>query len=303
MEYVLRTDRLTKLFGKHPAVNHVSMSVKKGDIYGFIGKNGAGKTTLIRMAVGLAAPSSGTIELFGSSDLKKQRHRIGTVIEYPAIFSHMTARQNLEAQCRLIGVKDAKVIEDTLHLVGLDPAGKKKARNFSLGMKQRLAIALSLIGNPEFLFLDEPINGLDPTGILEIRQLIQKLNREREITVLISSHILGELSKLATRYGIINNGSLVEEFTAEELEEHCQSSLCIRVNQPETACNILTQQFQINQYKIGADGILYVYDHLDAAGAINTALVQNGLVVENLHVTAADLEDYFIHAVGGNQHV
>lgn len=302
MEYVLRTDGLTKLFSGRPAVNNVSLSVKKGDIYGFIGKNGAGKTTLIRMAVGLAAPSSGSIELFGSSDLKKQRHRVGTVIEYPAVFPHMTARQNLEAQCRLLGIKDDAVIDSTLNIVGLNPDDRKKAKNFSLGMKQRLAIALSLIGEPELLFLDEPINGLDPTGIKEIRTLIQTLNRERGITVLISSHILGELSKLATRYGIINNGTLVEEFTAEELEEHCKSSLVIRASDPSAACSILKQQFGISQTAINADGTLSVYEHIERAGAINTALVQSGLTVDSLHVTNADLEEYFINVVGGNPH-
>lgn len=300
MESVLRTDGLTKLFAGKPAVSNVSMSVKRGDIYGFIGKNGAGKTTLIRMAVGLAAPSSGHIELFGSKDLKKQRHKVGTVIEYPAVFPHMTARQNLEAQCRLLGIRDGGIIKSTLDTVGLDPNDHKKAKNFSLGMKQRLAIALSLIGDPEFLFLDEPINGLDPTGIKEIRLLIQKLNREYGITVLISSHILGELSKLATRYGIINNGCLVEEFTSAELEEHCKSSLTIRVNDIPAACSILEQAFQTKNFTVGADGSLLLFDHLEEAGAINTALIRNGLTVESLFATTADLEEYFINAVGGN---
>lgn len=302
MEYVLRTDGLTKLFSGRPAVNNVSLSVKKGDIYGFIGKNGAGKTTLIRMAVGLAAPTSGSIELFGSNNLKKQRRRVGTVIEYPAVFPHMTARQNLEAQCSLLGMKDASVIDSTLHIVGLNPNDRKKAKNFSLGMKQRLAIALSLVGNPELLFLDEPINGLDPTGIKEIRTLIQTLNREHGITVLISSHILGELSKLATRYGIINNGRLVEEFTAEQLEEHCQSSLMIRVSDPAAASSLLKQQFGIQRAAVNADGTLAVYEQIERAGAINTALVSSGLTVDSLHVTAADLEEYFINAIGGNVH-
>lgn len=217
MESILKTTGLTKVYGGHQAVSNVSMNVHKGDIYGFIGRNGAGKTTLIRMAVGLAAPSAGSIELFGSSDLSKGRKRIGTVIESPAVFPHMTARQNLEVQCRMMGIKDKSVVNDTLLTVGLDPQDKKKARNFSLGMKQRLAIAIALIGSPDLLCLDEPINGLDPTGIIEIRELIQKLNEERGITVLISSHILGELSKLATRFGIIENGMLIQEFTAEEL--------------------------------------------------------------------------------------
>ena len=239
MDAVLKTTELTKMFSRKKAVNSVSMTVNRGDIYGFIGKNGAGKTTLIRMAVGLASPTSGTIELFGSKNLTQMRKKIGTVIEYPAVIPHMTARQNLETQCRLQGVKDPKEIDRILEIVGLSDTGKKKAKNFSLGMKQRLAIAIALIGEPEFLFLDEPTNGLDPAGIKEIRELIQRLNHERGITVLISSHILGELSKLATRYGIIDRGMMIDEFTAEELEARCQSSLIIQVDQVEKACSVL----------------------------------------------------------------
>ena len=173
MDTVLKTTELTKVFSGKKAVDHVSMTVNRGDIYGFIGKNGAGKTTLIRMAVGLAAPSGGSIELFGSKDLTQMRKKVGTVIEYPAVIPHMTARQNLVAQCKLQGVKDLSVIDRILSTVGLESTGKKKAKNFSLGMKQRLAIAIALIGEPDFLFLDEPTNGLDPAGIHEIRQLIR----------------------------------------------------------------------------------------------------------------------------------
>lgn len=217
MESVLKTAGLTKVYGGHQAVSNVNMNVQQGDIYGFIGRNGAGKTTLIRMVVGLAAPSTGSLELFGSTNLSEGRKRIGTVIESPAVFPHMTARQNLEVQGRMMGIKDKRVINDTLLTVGLDPQNKKKVKNFSLGMKQRLAIAIALVGSPDFLCLDEPINGLDPTGIIEIRELIRRLNQERGITVLISSHILGELSKLATRFGIIENGVLIHEFTSKEL--------------------------------------------------------------------------------------
>lgn len=299
MEYVLKTNGLTKTFGGKQAVSNVNMTVCKGDIYGFIGKNGAGKTTLIRMAVGLAAPTAGSLELFGSTDLTRQRSRIGTVIEYPAVFPHMTARQNLEAQCKLLGIRDKSVIDQTLQTVGLGDTGKKKAKNFSLGMKQRLAIAIALIGEPEFLFLDEPTNGLDPTGIKEIRELIQKLNREHGITVLISSHILGELSKLATRYGIINNGVLVEEFTEAELEERCKSSLILKVSDVPAACRILEDTFHTKHYQVNPDGSISLFEYIDQAGKINTALAKHDIVVESISVSMANLEDYFIQAVGG----
>lgn len=223
MSVILRTNHVTKRYGSRPVVSDLSMTIHKGDIYGFIGKNGAGKTTLIRMITGLAAPSDGNMLLFGKPDLLEGRKKIGTVIESPAFYPGMTARENLTAQCRLQG-EDSAQVDEILALVGLDDTGKKKARNFSLGMRQRLAIAIALIGTPELLILDEPTNGLDPEGIKEIRELILKLNKEKDITVLISSHILGELSKFATRYGIIHQGRLIEEFTEDELWERCHAS-------------------------------------------------------------------------------
>lgn len=223
MGIVLRTNHLTKYYHHRPAVKDLSMTIHEGDIYGFIGKNGAGKTTLIRMITGLAAPSDGTILLFGSSDLRTARKQIGTVIESPAIYPGMTARENLLVQYKLLGIKDESQADAILTLTGLKDTGSKKAKDFSLGMRQRLAIALALIGNPRFLVLDEPTNGLDPEGIKEIRDLILKLNKDRNITVLISSHILGELSKFATRYGIIHQGRLIDEFTEEQLHTRCKS--------------------------------------------------------------------------------
>lgn len=223
MSTILRTNHLTKSYHNRPVVNDLSMTIHKGDIYGFIGKNGAGKTTLIRMITGLAAPNSGDILLFGSPDLRAGRSSIGTVIESPALYPNMTARENLIVQCKLQGVTDDSQADTILTLVGLADTGRKKSKDFSLGMRQRLAIAIALIGDPKFLILDEPTNGLDPEGIKEIRELILKLNQKRKITVLICSHILGELSKLATRYGIIDHGKLIEEFSEEQLWERCNS--------------------------------------------------------------------------------
>lgn len=218
---ILQTRHLTKRYGHRAVVDQVSMTIHEGDIYGFIGKNGAGKTTFIRMAAGLATPSSGSIRLFDSSNLREGRANVGTVIESPAFYPGMTAIENLIAFAKLQGIHDMKHLQELLDLVGLPNTGKKKCRHFSLGMKQRLAIAIALIGHPKFLILDEPTNGLDPEGMKEVRELILKLNQEQHITVLVSSHILGELSKFATRYGIIHHGKLIEEFTEEDLWRRC----------------------------------------------------------------------------------
>lgn len=223
MSVILQTNQLTKRYHHRAVVDHLSMTIHEGDIYGFIGKNGAGKTTLIRMITGLAAPNDGAVLLFGNTDLREGRKQIGTVIESPALYPGMTAKENLLVQYKLQGIRDESQADAILTLVGLENTGKKKAKDFSLGMRQRLAIAIALIGNPRFLILDEPTNGLDPEGIKEIRNLILKLNHDREITVLISSHILGELSKFATRYGIIHQGKLIDEFTEEQLLQRCSS--------------------------------------------------------------------------------
>ncbi len=194
-KYVLRTENLTKIYGSHRAVNAVDIHVKKGDVYGFIGKNGAGKSTLMKMVAGLVAPSEGRIELFGSSDIEKQRIRIGSLIEEPGLYPGMTATENLEVYRRAYGITDSNVIRDTLDFIGLGNTGKKKVGKFSMGMKQRLGIAIAILKSPDFLILDEPINGLDPTGIHEVREFLIALNREKNITIMISSHILGGIVK------------------------------------------------------------------------------------------------------------
>ena len=250
MENILKTVDITKKFSKKVAVSAVNMNIKKGDIYGFIGRNGAGKTTLIKMLVGLSQPTSGSIELFDSKNLNKARRKIGTVIEAPAFIPHLSARQNMFIQWTLLGSKDKSIIDETLKLVGLDNVGNKKVKKFSLGMKQRLGIAMTLMGEPEFLILDEPTNGLDPEGIIEIRQMLKKLNQEKGLTILISSHILGELSKLATRYGIINDGVLIDEFTEQELTERCQSSLIVKVNDINKACEILKSELNTDRFSV-----------------------------------------------------
>jgi ABC-2 type transport system ATP-binding protein len=294
MEYVLQTNNLKKLFGKKAAVNGISLNVQKGDIYGFIGRNGAGKTTLIRMVAGLARPTEGTIRLFENDDLDTQRRRTGTMIENPAVFPHMTAQQNLMYYCKLLGLNPKETVGEILTLVGLEQTGKKKAKNFSLGMKQRLAVAIALLGDPEFLMLDEPINGLDPTGIKEIRELILHLNQERKITILISSHILGELSRVATRYGVINNGVIVAEFTNEELEQRCVGELEIKVDDAAKARTIIAGIINEANISVLDNNTLRITKELDKAGLINTELAKNGLVIYSSSVVGQDLESYFM---------
>lgn len=299
MEYVLTTENLTKIYGAKKAVDKANMHVKKGDIYGFIGKNGAGKTTLMRMVTGLAKPSGGSIHLFESDQLVKQRARVGSLIENPGIYGNLSAKGNIEYFRKLFGIKEAEQTERVLSYVGLDSKDKKKARNFSLGMKQRLGIAIALLANPDFLILDEPINGLDPEGIKEIRDLLLKLNKEQEITILISSHILGELSKIATTYGIIKNGALVEEFSREELKERCKRCIKVKVNDTKKAANILETVLGISEYEVLDGQEIRIFSNLDESGIINRNLVENQLEVTELRMAGQDLEGYFMELLGG----
>ncbi len=303
MKHVLKTKELTKSYNQIPVVNNVNISVLKGDIYGLIGKNGAGKTTLMKMVCGLSQPTCGTFELFESSCVKEQQKRIGCMIEQPALYPNMTARDNLIYYNKLMGIRNNSNIDEILEVVGLTKAQKKKTKKFSLGMKQRLSIAIALLGYPDFLILDEPINGLDPTGIKEIRELILRLNKERNITILISSHILGELSKVATRYGVIESGNLVEEFTKEELEEHCKTCIKIVVDDVKKAAYVLENIVRSKDYKVVDERTIYVYDHLEEKRNINEQLVINGVAVEEMNLAGQDLEAYFMELMGGMAHV
>ena len=311
-EYVLRTQNLTKTFGRYKAVNHVSMNVRKGDIYGFIGKNGAGKTTFMKMISGLLTPTEGSIELFGMVDenrktgkeknlleekgktLEVQRKRIGCLIEAPGFYLGMTAEENMNVVCRILGITEKNIVSEMLNFVGLSETGKKKVKNFSMGMKQRLGIAISLIRNPDFLILDEPINGLDPTGIREIRDLLTKLNQERQITILISSHILGELSKIATRYGIIRDGVLIEEFDRKALEEKCRRCQKIIVDDPFTAARILEETLAIKSYDVPDTHMIRIFERLDESADINRALIMGGIALKESRIEGQDLESYFV---------
>lgn len=304
-EYILRTDELTKTYKNYAAVNKVNLNVKKGDIYGFIGQNGAGKSTMLRLVTGLGFPDSGTLEIFGENadkGLNDAQKRIGAIIENPALFLNMTAEQNLEVHRLQKGIPGKQCIVDTLKLVELENTGNKKVKNFSLGMKQRLGLATALLGDPEFLILDEPTNGLDPIGIVELRELIQKLNREKGLTVLISSHILSELYQLATTYGIIHEGRLIEELTLRELDDKCRQHLKIKVDDTEKGVTILEEKLNTTDFEVNPDGSISLYNHLDDVRTVSSALTTGGLIIEHLSQNGDSLESYFSKLVGGDSH-
>lgn len=299
---VLKTHNLTKIYGKQASNNNINITVKKGDIYGLIGRNGAGKSTFMRMITGLSNKTSGDIELFGKSsqkELDEARGFIGSLIETPAFYSGMTARENLEVSRLVRDIAGRDCIEEVLSLVGLQDTGKKKFKNFSLGMKQRLGIANALLGNPKLLILDEPINGLDPMGIIEIRELLKKINKEKGVTIIISSHILGELSELATCYGIINNGKLVEEITEKELMDRCRQYIDLSVDDASTTTAILEQELNITDYEVLEGNKIKIFSNLDSIGIINSTLSKKGIIVDSIGLKGENLEEYFMSKVGG----
>ena len=303
-EIILKTTKLSKVYGSQVAVNNVDMTIRRGDIYGFIGKNGAGKTTLIRMIVGLIHKTSGDIEILGVSDgasIDKERKLIGSIVETPTFYGSMTAKENLEVSRLVRGIAGKEEIDEVLRLVGLEGTGKKKVKNFSLGMRQRLGIANALLGNPKILILDEPVNGLDPVSIVEIRELLKKINKERDITILISSHILGELSELATCYGIINNGKLIEEITAKELNEKCRQYIELVVNDAKEAVIVLEEKLGIVEYEVLPNNLIKIYSDLDKSGEINSVLTTNGIIVERIFLKGQNLEEYFLTKIGGGE--
>lgn len=300
MEYIVQTEGITKKYGKYVVLNNIFMNIPKGAIYGFVGKNGAGKTTLIRILMGIHEPSKGEYMLYGVKNNDKKissvRRRIGAVVETPSIYLDKTAESNLKQQCLTLGISNYEDIPNILKLVGLENTGNKKARNFSLGMKQRLGIAVALVGNPDFIVLDEPINGLDPQGIVEIRELILKLNREKGITVLISSHILDELSKLATHYGFIDNGKMIKEISAKDLDNRSGSYMTIEVSDLVAMKRILDKK-EI-KYEIDGDNTAKVYGQLTVTELV-LLLNDENCYVYKLNECEDNLEKYFVDLVGG----
>ena len=298
-ELLLQTRNLTKQYGRHRAVDDVNMHIKKGAIYGFIGRNGAGKTTCLKMISGLSTPSYGEIEMFGykGKDLQKVRSRVGCLIEAPGLYGNMSAYDNLNIKCKLTGIKKKGYIEELLKTVGLDTVGEKKTKHYSLGMKQRLGIALALVGEPDLLILDEPINGLDPQGIVEVRETIQKLAKERGMTICISSHILEELSKLATDYGIIHNGCLVQELTREELMKKCSERIELTLDNPKQAIPVL-DDMGFNSYQVIDKEHIHIFERLGESASLNMELAKAGIPVKGISITSEELENYFLRLTG-----
>ena len=294
-EIAVATHGITKIYGGVKRVDDVSISVRKGEVYGLIGKNGAGKTTLIRMILGIASPSSGAVELNGESTpraLSEERRKIGALIEQPAFYPRMNAAENLSVYARATGLNKVDV-KALLSLVGLEDAGKKTARNFSLGMKQRLAIAMALAGDPEILFLDEPVNGLDPTGILQVRELIRRLNEERGTTVVISSHLLGELGRVATAYGVMREGRLVSEVRGEELFALARPRIKVVVAEKERAERALRSRYNENEYVMRGNTV-EIFGEADMLPAVGAFFAEAGVAVMQLSAERGDLESAFI---------
>ena len=296
MEIVLKTENLTKRFREKVAVNRVNMTIARGDIYGFIGKNGAGKTTTMKLVLGLTFPDEGKIELFGGEKPERARKKIGSLIEAPGVYKNCTAYENMKRFAILSGTTD-RDIRECLRLVGLTNAGNKKAAEFSLGMRQRLGIAVALLGSPQFLVLDEPVNGLDPEGIKEIRDVILRLNRERGVTFLISSHLLDELAKVVTKYGIISDGVLLEEITPKDLERRSRSGLKLVVDDAAKALSVLEGRLKKSDISVAGNSLLLRSDAA-YAGKINSLLVKSGVEVRELSMQHGGFEDYFIGRIG-----
>ncbi len=302
MEIILETNNLEKKYKVFRALHHANIHIEKGAIYGLVGKNGAGKTTLIRIVCGLQKPTSGNYTIYGvdhnSSEIVGVRKRMGAIIETPSIYGEMSARDNLIEQYKLVGMPSLDGIDELLKLVGLENTGKKKAKNFSLGMKQRLGIAIALASNPDFLILDEPINGLDPQGIIEIRELILKLNKERRITILISSHYLDELSKIATHYGFLDNGSIIKEISSEELMKKLERKLILKVSDLKD----FVKYFEKNKisYEVMDDHTINVYGKHHLSKFMNE-LSKKNLIVDEIHEQEESLENYYMNLIGGGK--
>jgi len=300
---VLETRGLTKIYGGVAAVDNVSLTIEKGDIYGLIGQNGAGKTTFMRMVTSLVHPDSGEIELFGQTgevELQMARKRMGSVIEHPALYPNLTAEQNLEYYRIQRGIPSKDAIRQSLEFVGLTDTGKKKFKDFSMGMKQRLALALTLMSKPDFIILDEPINGLDPIGIVEIRKLIKSLSNSG-VTILLSSHILTELSQIATKYAFIHDGRLVKNLTHAQLQEECKHALSLRVDDVAKTAALIEANLGITAYKQISANELRIYELLDKAPEITHLLISKGVRVSAAHEVGDSLEDYYQKVIGGAQ--
>lgn len=301
-EGILEVRKLSKQYKNTKALEKVNLILKRGDIYGLVGKNGAGKTTLLRILAGQSFQTEGAISLFGENTeegLRKGRKRVGAIIEDPGFYSYMTAGQNLEYYRIQRGIPGKQCVQEALTEVGLADTGSKKFQDFSLGMKQRLGLALALMNKPEILLLDEPINGLDPFGIVEIRNLLLKLNQEKKITILISSHILAELSNLVTKYGFIDQGKLIKQLSGDKLKEECSQYLEVKVDKAEHLAAILETRLGCHEYKVTSDYTLQIYEYLNQPEVISQLAIENGIGLNSIHLKEINLEDYFMQLLGG----
>lgn len=301
MKHILTTHDLTKQYGKHYAAEKINIHVKKGEIYGLIGRNGAGKTTILRMISGLSNPTEGTYSINGKTGilLNSEKKSIGTLIEAPGLYPNMSAYENLKIKCIATGNNNRKYIEELLTLVGLENTGTKKTKEFSLGMRQRLGIALALTGDPELIVLDEPINGLDPQGIAEIREILAKLSKEKGITIIISSHILDELSKIADSYGIIHEGKLLEELTSEQLSEKCGEFVILKTDDINKAAKVL-MNMNITDYEKENNETIKIYKSNTDTAEIIRQMVSANVNVSEIYYNRLTLEEYYLNLTGGN---
>ena len=302
---ILETHGINKQYKTSKALDNVDLSLVEGHIYGFIGENGAGKTTLLRIITGLSVPTSGELILFGKTgrkEIEACRRQIGSTIESPALYPNYTAAKNLDLQRILVGNPDKEVVEKTLRLVGLEDCGNKKVKSFSMGMKQRLGIALSLLGNPSILILDEPVNGLDPKGIIDLRTVLQKLNKEQNITILLSSHILSELFLLATNYIIIHKGKIIDTLTHEELEEKCHKYISIGMGDVYSGVAAIEKELHTSNFKVMENGMVYLYDYIHDVPAVAAALRKHNILVTHIALSEQSLEEYYISVTGGENY-
>lgn len=299
MKDVIVTQNLTKMYGDKAAVSSMDMHVKQGDIYSFIGRNGSGKSTTLKMLCGLAFPTQGSIRVFGQSLSRESvRKRIGVLIESPGLEGGRSAYENMYLKASLMGIVDPdKEIRELLTLTGLNPDNKKLVKRYSMGMKQRLGIAMALLGGPDLLILDEPINGLDPEGMNQLRSLLVDLNQKKGVTILVSSHILGELSKMATRYGIIKDGCLVKEISKEELSAECKDYLYLKTSDSKMAAVLLEEKLRIRNYEVRPEGEIRIYQKADS-GQITTVMTSAGISVFAIYGHQQDLEGYFLDLMG-----
>ncbi len=301
MDYILETNGLTKLYGQKAAAREVSLHIREGEIYGLIGRNGAGKTTIMRMISGLSRPTSGSYSLFGKTgaEMKRQLRNVGVLIEQPGIYPNLSAYENIKIKCKAMGVRPKGHVEELLDIVGLSDAGyKKPSGSFSLGMRQRLGIALALTGNPRIIVLDEPINGLDPQGIVDVRETLTRLRDEKGITIMVSSHILDELSKVADAYGIINDGTLLDEFSADELSKRSGQYVVIRSGDDEGVLKALAGIGIHNAQAERGEGVV-VREHLSDTAEMSRAIVSAGIPLLEIYVRSISLEDYYLGVTGG----